>query len=55
MAEKTDYSPVVEQAPEPEKRRQHRFARAFVLGAHSFWIYALALAGVVALAVWLAG
>jgi hypothetical protein len=55
MAEKTDYSPVREQVPEPEKRRERRFARAFVFGAHAFWIYALVLAAVIVLLIWLLG
>jgi hypothetical protein len=52
MPEKTDYSPVREPAPGPERRRERRFARVFVLGAHAFWLYALVVAGIVALVIW---
>jgi cell division septal protein FtsQ len=47
MAEKTDYSPVVEEAGEAEKRRERRKWGALLGGAHLFWLYALLLAGVV--------
>ncbi|HEU4448895.1 MAG TPA: hypothetical protein VFR63_02780 [Gaiellaceae bacterium] len=55
MTEKSDYSPVVEQAPEPERRREGRFAKTFLLGAHAFWLYALLLAGVIVLVIYLLG
>jgi hypothetical protein len=55
VTEKTDYSPVREPAPAPEQRRERRLARAFVLGAHAFWLYALLLAAVIALLIWLLG
>ncbi|HET9213867.1 MAG TPA: hypothetical protein VFN93_03870 [Gaiellaceae bacterium] len=55
MAEKTDYSPVRESAPEPEKRRERRLTRAFVFGAHAFWIYAVLLAALIVLLIWLLG
>jgi hypothetical protein len=51
--DKTDYSPVVEPAPPAEQRHERRQARAFILGAHTFWLYALVLAGIVALVIWL--
>ncbi len=51
--EKTDYSPVVEPAPPAEQRHERRQARAFLAGASSFWIYALVIAGIVALVIWL--
>jgi hypothetical protein len=47
VAEKTAYSPVVEEAGEAEKRRERRKWWALLGGAHLFWIYALALAGIV--------
>jgi hypothetical protein len=54
MSHKTDYSPVREPAPPAEQRHERRQARTFLLGAWSFWLYALAIAGVVALVIWLA-
>jgi hypothetical protein len=51
--DKTDYSPVVEPAPSAEQRHERRQARAFLAGASSFWLYALVVAGIVALAIWL--
>src|SRR5919108_2055401 len=45
MAEKTDYSPVVDETGEAEKRRERRKWGAFLAGAHLFWIYALIVAG----------
>jgi hypothetical protein len=53
VAEKTDYSPVEEPAGEAEKRRRRRKFWAVVGGAHIFWLYAVALAGIVALVIWL--
>jgi hypothetical protein len=53
--DKTDYSPVREQVPEAEQRRERRLAHAFVLGAYSFWIYAMLLAGVIILVIYLLG
>ena len=47
MAEKTDYSPVVEEAGPAEKRRERRKWAALLGGAHLFWLYALVLAGIV--------
>ena len=55
MAEKTDYSPVRDPAPGPEQKRERRFARTFLLGAHSFWLYALLLAAVIVLVIYLVG
>jgi hypothetical protein len=46
VAEKTDYSPVVEEAGEAEKRRERRKWWALLGGAHVFWVYALILAGI---------
>ena len=53
MTDKTDYSPVVEETGDAEKRREGRKWRAFLWGAHAFWIYALLLGGIVILLVWL--
>ena len=47
MADKTDYSPVVEEAGDAEKRRQRCKWATLLGGAHLFWIYALILAGIV--------
>jgi hypothetical protein len=55
MAEKTDYSPVVEEAGDAEKRRERRKWWAVFGGAHVFWIYALILAGIIVLVIWLTG
>ena len=55
MPEKTDYSPVREPMPGPEQRRERRLARAFVFGAHAFWIYAVLLAALIVLLIWLFG
>jgi hypothetical protein len=55
MADKTDYSPVVEDAGEAEKRRARRKWRALLGGAHVFWIYAAILAGIILLVVYLTG
>ena len=51
--DKTDYSPVVEPAPPAEQQHERRQARAFLAGVWSFWLYALVIAGVVALVIWL--
>jgi hypothetical protein len=53
--DKTDYSPVREPMPEAEQRHERRLARAFVFGAHTFWIYAMLLAGVIILVIYLLG
>jgi len=52
--DKSDYSPVVEETGDAEKRRERRKWEAFLWGAHAFWIYALVLAGIVLLVLWLA-
>jgi hypothetical protein len=49
MENKTDYSPVVEETGEAEKRRETRKWKTFLGGAHAFWIYALALGAIVAI------
>ena len=55
MTQKTDYSPVVEEsAGEAHKERARRKWLPFLVGAHAFWIYALVLAGIVLLFLWLA-
>ena len=54
VTEKTDYSPVVEKTGDAEKRRERRKWDTFLWGAHAFWIYALVLAGIVLLVLWLA-
>ena len=54
MTDKSDYSPVVEETDDAEKRREGRKWKAFLWGAHAFWIYALLLAGIVLLVLWLA-
>jgi hypothetical protein len=53
--DKTDYSPVREPMPEAEQRHERRLARAFVFGAHAFWIYAVLLAAVIVLVIYLLG
>ena len=55
MAEKSDYSPIVEDAGEAEKTRERRKWSAVLGGAHLFWIYALVLAGVILLVIYLTG
>jgi hypothetical protein len=55
VTEKPDYSPLVEPPPEAEARREGRFARLFVFGAWSFLVYALLVAGIVVLLIWLLG
>ena len=54
MTDKSDYSPVVEETGDAEKRRERRKWEAFLWGAHAFWIYALLLGGIVLLVLWLA-
>ena len=54
MTDKSDYSPVVEETGDAEKRRARRKWEAFLWGANAFWIYALVLAGIVLLVLWLA-
>lgn len=55
MAEKRDYSPVVEAPSEAEQRRQRRLWWALLGGAHAFWLYAIVLAGIILLVVYLTG
>jgi hypothetical protein len=55
VAEKTDYSPVVEEAGDAEKRRERRKWEAVLGGAHAFWIYAVVLAGIILLVIYLTG
>jgi len=55
MAEKTDYSPVVEEAGDAEKRRERRKWGALLTGAHVFWIYGAILAGIILLVIYLTG
>ena len=54
VTEKSDYSPVVAETGDAEKHRERRKWEAFLWGAHAFWIYALILAGIVLLVLWLA-
>jgi hypothetical protein len=54
VSEKPDYSPVVEETGDADTRREERKWKAFLWGAHVFWIYALVLAGIVILVLWLA-
>jgi len=55
MEDKTDYRPVVEEAGEAEKRRERRKWSALLGGAHAFWLYALLLAGIILLFIYLTG
>jgi hypothetical protein len=55
VSEKTDYSPVVEEAGEAQKTRERRKWSAVLGGAHVFWIYAVVLAGIILLVIWLTG
>jgi len=55
MEDKTDYSPVVDEAGEAEKRRERRKWSALLGGAHVFWLYALLLAGIILLFIYLTG
>jgi hypothetical protein len=55
MADKTDYSPVVDEAGDAEKRRERRKWGALLTGAHVFWIYAAILAGIILLVIYLTG
>jgi cell division septal protein FtsQ len=49
VEEKTDYSPVVEETGDAEKRRERRKWGAFLAGAHLFWVYALILGVILAI------
>ncbi len=55
MPEKTDYSPVTERAPEAEERRERRTWTTFIWGFHAFWIYAVVVAGIILLVLYLTG
>jgi hypothetical protein len=56
VADKKDYSPVVtEPTGKAHAYRARRKWRAFLWGAHAFWIYALVLAGLVLLGIYLFG
>jgi hypothetical protein len=55
VGEKRDYSPVVEEAPEPERRRERRRLGPALLFSWGFLAFALGLAVVIGLAVYLAG
>jgi hypothetical protein len=55
MAEKTDYSPVIEESGDAEERRERRKWSTLLGGAHAFWIYALLLAGIILLFIYLTG
>lgn len=54
MAQKTDYSPYNEAAGEAERRRRMRLLPA-LLFPWSFLVFALAVAGIVILVIWLLG
>jgi hypothetical protein len=53
VTDKTDYSPVVDESGEAQKRRGRRKWAAFLTGAQAFWIYAVVLAGIILLVIWL--
>jgi hypothetical protein len=55
MADKTDYSPVVDEGGDAQKRRERRKWGALLAGAHVFWIYAAILAGIILLVIYLTG
>ena len=55
MPEKTDYSPVTERAPEAEAKRERRVWSTVFWSVHALWIYALLVAGIIVLVLWLAG
>jgi hypothetical protein len=55
MTEKTDYSPVIEETGEAEERRERRKWGALLGGAHAFILYALLLAGIILLFIYLTG
>jgi hypothetical protein len=55
MPEKTDDSPVTERAPEAEVKRERRVWSTVLWSVHALWIYALAVAGIIVLVLWLAG
>jgi hypothetical protein len=55
VPEKTDYSPVDTEAPEPEKRRERRILLPFLGGAWAFLVYAAVLAALILLVIYLTG
>jgi hypothetical protein len=55
MNEKTDYSPYDEPVPEAEKPRRRRIFWSVFGAAHAFWLYALLLAGIIVLVIYLTG
>jgi hypothetical protein len=55
MPEKTDYSPVTERAPEAEVKRKRRVWSTVFWSVHALWIYALVVAGIVLLVLYLTG
>jgi hypothetical protein len=56
MAEKTDYSPYDEPVTgEAEKHRRRRMFWGIFGAAHIFWLYAVVLAAIVVLLIWLLG
>jgi hypothetical protein len=55
MAEKTDYSPFDSEAPELESRRRRRFVLGLLTFSHALWIYALVVAGIILLVIYLTG
>jgi hypothetical protein len=55
MAEKTDYSPVIEESGDATERRERRKWGALLGGAHAFILYALFLAGIILLFIYLTG
>jgi hypothetical protein len=55
VTEKSDYSPLVEERGDAEKRHERAKWSAFLTGVHAFWIYALVVAAIVILVMWLLG
>ncbi len=55
MPEKTDYGPVTERAPEAEVKRERRAWSTVFWSVHALWIYALVLAGIIVLVIYLTG
>ena len=52
---RTDYSPVTERAPEAEVKRERRVWSTVFWSVHALWIYALVVAGIVLLVLYLTG
>jgi hypothetical protein len=55
VPEKTDYSPVTEHAPEAEAKRERRVWSTVFWSIHALWIYALVVAGIILLVIYLTG